>query len=399
MPSSVTLECVRKVAGDKVILNNVSLEVRSGEFLTLVGPSGCGKSTLLRLIAGLTDHASGHVRIDGCDVTALAPRERGVAMVFQSYALYPHMTVRENIATPLRMSELGPLGRMPIVGRFFERSTKDSIRRRVEEAARSVELLRELDRKPSQLSGGQRQRVAIARALVRNPGVFLMDEPLSNLDARLRVHMRGEISKLHKTLGSTIIYVTHDQTEAMTLSDRVALMMDGEIIQLGTPRELFERPDDIRVARFIGSPEINLIEGSLCDGELRLCGKLLGISLSGAVPERVVLGIRPQHWRGVVNDDCHVSFSFRVEREESLGADMLLYGRLAGEAEGLSERVARLPFELAQDLKRASREWAAPVTLWIDPKRILVFDASTGRRISHTGKALLESTDELERAA
>lgn len=256
MPSAVTIKRLKKVVGGKSILKSIDLAVRPGEFLTLVGPSGCGKSTLLRVISGLTEFTSGSVLIDDKEVSELAPRERGVAMVFQSYALYPHMTVAENIATPLNMAELSSLERAPLIGRLFGAEKRRSIEDRVRAAARLVELEPYLQMKPSQLSGGQRQRVAIARAMVRRPGVFLMDEPLSNLDARLRTHMRGKIAELHQRLGATFIYVTHDQSEAMTLSDRIALMMEGEIIQLGTPDELYERPDNIRVAKFIGSPEI-----------------------------------------------------------------------------------------------------------------------------------------------
>ena len=259
MPSAVTIKRLKKVVGGKSILKSIDLAVRPGEFLTLVGPSGCGKSTLLRVISGLTEFTSGSVLIDDKEVSELAPRERGVAMVFQSYALYPHMSVAENIATPLNMAELSSLERAPLIGRLFAAENRRSIDDRVRAAARLVELEPYLQMKPSQLSGGQRQRVAIARAMVRRPGVFLMDEPLSNLDARLRTHMRGKIAELHQRLGATFIYVTHDQSEAMTLSDRIALMMEGEIIQLGTPDELYERPDNIRVANFIGSPEINLL--------------------------------------------------------------------------------------------------------------------------------------------
>ena len=254
MPSAVTIKRLKKVVGGKSILKSIDLAVRPGEFLTLVGPSGCGKSTLLRVISGLTEFTSGSVLIDDKEVSELAPRERGVAMVFQSYALYPHMSVAENIATPLNMAELSSLERAPLIGRLFGAEKRRSIEDRVRAAARLVELEPYLQMKPSQLSGGQRQRVAIARAMVRRPGVFLMDEPLSNLDARLRTHMRGKIAELHQRLGATFIYVTHDQSEAMTLSDRIALMMEGEIIQLGTPDELYERPDNILSLIHISEP-------------------------------------------------------------------------------------------------------------------------------------------------
>lgn len=293
MPSAVTIKRLKKVVGGKSILKSIDLAVRPGEFLTLVGPSGCGKSTLLRVISGLTEFTSGSVLIDDKEVSELAPRERGVAMVFQSYALYPHMSVAENIATPLNMAELSSLERAPLIGRLFGAEKRRSIEDRVRAAARLVELEPYLQMKPSQLSGGQRQRVAIARAMVRRPGVFLMDEPLSNLDARLRTHMRGKIAELHQRLGATFIYVTHDQSEAMTLSDRIALMMEGEIIQLGTPDELYERPDNIRVAKFIGSPEINLLPALVRSGRLIFNGQATALRIASP-DSTVTIGIRAQ---------------------------------------------------------------------------------------------------------
>src|SRR5210317_2498365 len=241
----IQLKQVQKKFGETEVIPPIDLEINDGEFLVFVGPSGCGKSTLLRLIAGLEDVSDGAVMIDGVNATDIAPAKRGLAMVFQSYALYPHMSVRKNIAFPLRMAGL----------------PKDEIEKRVTNAASVLNLTDYLDRRPGQLSGGQRQRVAIGRAIVREPAAFLFDEPLSNLDAALRVGMRLEISELHKRLNSTMIYVTHDQVEAMTMADRIVVLNNGIIEQVGTPLELYRNPKNIFVAGFIGSPKMNLIKG------------------------------------------------------------------------------------------------------------------------------------------
>lgn len=389
MASAVTLSSVLKKAGEKTILNNISLSVKPGEFMTLVGPSGCGKSTLLRLIAGLTDCDCGSVNIDDRDVVQLAPRDRGVAMVFQSYALYPHMTVRENVATPLRMSRLSAIERLPWIGPLLARDKYRSIERDVTRAIESVQLNTQQDNKPSQLSGGQRQRVAIARAMVRNPGVFLMDEPLSNLDARLRVHMRGEIAKLHKSMGATIIYVTHDQTEAMTLSDRIALMMDGEIVQVGTPEELYETPRDIRVAKFIGSPEINLIEVKVNCSRVEFAGEATSLLLLRvANGSKLSIGIRPHQW--LVNEQlsqADLIFSVKVEREEVLGADVLLYGHL--DAQPKTPIVARFSADCVKRLRGESNHWSNLLSFGINACEMHLFD-DRGSRIPCPALTILD---------
>jgi len=242
---NINLKQVTKSFGDVQVIPPLDLEINEGEFVVFVGPSGCGKSTLLRLIAGLEDTTSGHIQIDGTDATSLPPAKRGLAMVFQSYALYPHMTVRKNIAFPMKMAGL-------------DQATQDA---KIEAAAKALNLTDYLDRRPGQLSGGQRQRVAIGRAIVREPAAFLFDEPLSNLDAALRVGMRLEISELHEKLKTTMIYVTHDQVEAMTMADKIVVLQAGVIEQVGSPLELYRTPRNRFVAGFIGSPKMNLIEG------------------------------------------------------------------------------------------------------------------------------------------
>src|SRR5580693_6956998 len=242
---SIQLEQVRKEFGPVSIIKGVDLEIKNGEFVVFVGPSGCGKSTLLRLISGLEDVSSGKIVIDGKDATDLGPAQRGLAMVFQSYALYPHMSVRNNIAFPLKMAKV----------------SQDIIDQKVARAAKTLNLGDYLDRRPGQLSGGQRQRVAIGRAIVREPSAFLFDEPLSNLDAALRVQMRMEVTKLQKQLGTTAVYVTHDQVEAMTMADKIVVLNAGNIEQYGSPLELYERPANLFVAGFIGSPKMNLVTG------------------------------------------------------------------------------------------------------------------------------------------
>ena len=270
----ITLKQVRKSFGDVHVIPGVDLDIRDGEFVVFVGPSGCGKSTLLRLIAGLEDTSAGVIQIDGKDATHLPPAKRGLAMVFQSYALYPHMTVRKNIAFPLKMAGMSEA----------EQAQK------IEAAAKVLNLTSYLDRRPGQLSGGQRQRVAIGRAIVREPAAFLFDEPLSNLDASLRVTMRQEITELHQTLKTTMIYVTHDQVEAMTMADKIVVLNAGLVEQVGSPMELYNRPDNLFVAGFIGSPRMNLIEGVEADK--------LGAKTIGVRPEHISIGEGP--WSGTV---------------------------------------------------------------------------------------------------
>ncbi|MFT3673106.1 ABC transporter ATP-binding protein [Aestuariivirga sp.] len=301
---TISLRNVRKAFGDATIIPNANLDIGNGEFIVFVGPSGCGKSTLLRLIAGLEDLTSGVIEIDGRDVTAAAPSERGLAMVFQSYALYPHMSVRNNIAFGLKMAGV----------------PKAEIDEKVAKAAATLNLTEYLDRKPRQLSGGQRQRVAIGRAIVRQPKAFLFDEPLSNLDAALRVNMRVFIMQLHKDLGSTMIYVTHDQVEAMTMADRIVVLNRGNIEQVGSPLELYNNPDSLFVAGFIGSPKMNFITGA-----------------EAAKHKAHTIGIRPEHIEIAAGAG---TWTGKIALAEHLGADSFLHvdagpaGRLVVRAPG-----------------------------------------------------------------
>lgn len=297
------------------VLKNTHLDVENGAFCVFVGPSGCGKSTLLRIIAGLETATTGEVRIDGKAVTDVDPSDRGIAMVFQSYALYPHMSVRDNMGFGLRM------GGTP----------KAEIARRVARAAEILQISPLLDRRPAQLSGGQRQRVAIGRAIVRDPKVFLFDEPLSNLDAELRVQMRVEISKLHKSLGATMIYVTHDQTEAMTMADKIVVMRAGVIEQAGPPLELYSDPDNAFVAGFLGSPRMNFFQGRMADDgdhaviladDQRL--PLPNLSNPPAAREEVLIGIRPEHMDSAEPD---VQLSLSVDVVEHLGTTNFIYAK------------------------------------------------------------------------
>ncbi|MBL9057483.1 MAG: ABC transporter ATP-binding protein, partial [Rhodobacteraceae bacterium] len=271
---NITLSNVRKSFGETHVIPGIDLNIEEGEFVVFVGPSGCGKSTLLRLIAGLEDISAGVIRIDGQDATALPPAKRGLAMVFQSYALYPHMSVKKNIAFPLKMAGLDPA----------------VIEQKVANAAKVLNLSNYLDRRPGQLSGGQRQRVAIGRAIVREPAAFLFDEPLSNLDAALRVSMRQEISELHQTLKTTMIYVTHDQVEAMTMADKIVVLNAGRIEQVGSPLDLYRAPANLFVAGFIGSPKMNFITGAEAAKH--------GATTIGIRPEHVMIGDGP--WQGTV---------------------------------------------------------------------------------------------------
>ena len=279
---SIRLNKVSKAFGEMKVIPSIDLEIENGEFVVFVGPSGCGKSTLLRLIAGLEDTSGGRIEIDGKDVTSEAPARRGLAMVFQSYALYPHMTVRKNIAFPLKMAG-------------EEQSVID---RKVAEAAKVLNLTDYLERKPGQLSGGQRQRVAIGRAIVRQPTAFLFDEPLSNLDAALRVTMRLEISELHQQLGTTMIYVTHDQVEAMTMADKIVVLNRGNVEQVGSPLELYSKPRNLFVAGFIGSPRMNLIEGAEA--------AKLGAKTIGVRPEHMTVSTTEGAWKGTVGVAEHL---------------------------------------------------------------------------------------------
>ncbi|HMG51697.1 MAG TPA: sn-glycerol-3-phosphate ABC transporter ATP-binding protein UgpC [Inquilinus sp.] len=316
--AGVTLRGIRKSFGDIEIIKGVDLDIRDHEFVVFVGPSGCGKSTLLRLIAGLEDISSGDLAIDGQKVNDLPPAERGIAMVFQSYALYPHMTVYENMAFGLKLAK----------------TNKAEVERKVGDAAKVLQLEPLLKRKPKELSGGQRQRVAIGRAIVRNPKVFLFDEPLSNLDAALRVQMRIEIARLHNDLNATMIYVTHDQVEAMTLADKIVVLSAGRIEQVGSPLELYHHPDNLFVAGFIGSPKMNFIETTVtaADGATATVNLPGGGSVTVPVQQgrakagdKVTLGVRPEHMSVALGGATGPAFPGQVFVVERLGGETFLY--------------------------------------------------------------------------
>ena len=389
--AAIALESIAKSFGHAPVLKGVSLAIRDGEFLSLVGPSGCGKTTLLRIIAGLELQDAGRVAIDARNVDGLAPKARDVAMVFQTYALYPHMTVAQNLAVPLVMRRLSSLQRLPIIGRLLPgtASTRAAIAREVREVAATLGIGELLGRRPGQLSGGQRQRVAVGRALVRRPSVFLMDEPLSNLDAKLRVAMRAEIKELHARLGVTFVYVTHDQAEAMTLSDRVALMMDGALIQIAPPHILHDDPDDARVAEFFGSPPINLVPAATLPprllaatlGRLGFAGSGLAGFGSADATAGLIVGIRPQALMLAPAGREDVLHG-RLRFVEHLGADLYLHVDLAGVARPLVARIA--PAE-GQSLRPG-----AAVSLLADAAALLLFDAA-GRRVrGQTGDVIIQ---------
>lgn len=307
--------------GKTMIVRDVSFEIHDTEFLVLVGPSGCGKSTILRMIAGLEEITAGDLYIDNKQVNYLQPKDRDIAMVFQNYALYPHMTVYQNMAFGLKIKKV----------------PKKEINERVRRAAEILEITELLDRRPGAMSGGQRQRVAIGRAIVRDPKVFLFDEPLSNLDAKLRVAMRVELQKLHQKLNATMVYVTHDQTEAMTLGDRIVVLKDGDIMQIGTPMELYNEPDNIFVAGFIGSPPINFIEGDIKNtGGLVFANEKLNLKIDISqivnkgireyVNKRIVMGIRPENVsERPSNENNYYKFSILISAIEQMGNEMLVY--------------------------------------------------------------------------
>jgi len=323
--SKLSLRNINKIYDNNVqAVFDFNLEVEDREFVVLVGPSGCGKSTTLRMIAGLEEITSGELYIESRLVNNVQPKDRDIAMVFQSYALYPHMSVYDNMAFGLKLKK------MP----------KDEIERRVQEAARILEIEPYLKRKPKALSGGQRQRVALGRAIVRNAKVFLMDEPLSNLDAKLRVQMRTEIIKLHDRIETTTIYVTHDQTEAMTMADRIVVMKDGYIQQIGSPKEVYDKPKNMFVANFIGAPAMNFIYGKYASGKFWVAENSFSIpdmykdDLKPYEGKQVVLGIRPEdiHYEGIVSDTFpDTPFDFYVEVSELLGHEFILHGKFFGQ--------------------------------------------------------------------
>jgi multiple sugar transport system ATP-binding protein len=358
MNQDLRLEGLTKRFGSRLAVEIPSLTIAHGEFFTLVGPSGCGKSTTLNLIAGLEEATSGVIRLGERDLTSLPPHQRDVAFVFQSYALYPHRTVFGNLAFPLELAGVA----------------RAEIRRRVTEAAEMLGLTALLEKRPAQLSGGERQRVALGRAIVRQPRLFLFDEPLSNLDAPLRVQMRRELRRLHQQLGTTFIYVTHDQEEALSLSDRVAVMQAGRIQQCGTPAEVYERPAKVFVAAFFGSPAINLLEATLGSEEGTACCEVggrrlrLGTEVSAKGPEKVTLGVRPEHLH-LQREPGDDAWPARIAFAEPHGA--LSY---------LEVEVDELRLTAVERLELGFRA-GEQVWLRIDRERVHLFDAATAARL------------------
>ncbi|HEX3359932.1 MAG TPA: sn-glycerol-3-phosphate ABC transporter ATP-binding protein UgpC [Solirubrobacterales bacterium] len=393
--AEIVLDGVTKVFDDGYeAVKDMNLDIADGEFVILVGPSGCGKSTALRMIAGLEDISSGELRIGDQVVNDRSPKDRDIAMVFQNYALYPHMTVRENMGFALSLAKVD----------------KAEIDQKVEEAAEKLDLVKHLDRKPANLSGGQRQRVAMGRAIVRDPSAFLMDEPLSNLDAKLRVQMRTEVARLQSDLETTMVYVTHDQTEAMTLGDRVAVMRAGALQQVGSPEELYERPKNLFVAGFIGSPAMNFMVADISGGKIHLpIGEVDPAQIDGLelpAEGKVVAGIRPESFEDatIVPDQTKaqrgLTFEAEIDLVESLGSDLYAYFHIesegvqsdqladlvgerlaetgtAGKREGQEQIVARL--EPTSKVKR--RQTAQ---LWADTSKLHLFDPESGERIGRS---------------
>jgi multiple sugar transport system ATP-binding protein len=390
--SEIVLDQVTKRFDDGTeAVKQMSLDIPDGEFVILVGPSGCGKSTALRMIAGLEDITEGELKIDDRVVNDLAPKDRDIAMVFQNYALYPHMTVRENMAFPLKLADV----------------PKEEIERKVGEAAQTLDLTEYLDRRPANLSGGQRQRVAMGRAIVRDPKAYLMDEPLSNLDAKLRVQMRTEVARIQQRLGTTTVYVTHDQTEAMTLGDRVAVMRTGVLQQVGKPTELYGHPTNLFVAGFIGSPAMNFVPGTLSGGKVRTpFGELPAPEDiqggDGGGDRDVIVGIRPEHLEDarVVDSEARsqgATFKAKLDLVESLGAEYYAYFHLEGtrvESEHLQEVAAdaglgEVPSAQAGDTSLVARlnemseiSEGDEIELWLDTRRLHLFDPESGENLA-----------------
>ncbi len=396
MSSIVLKNLVKKYGDGYPAVNDVSLDIAEGEFMILVGPSGCGKSTLLRMIVGLEDITAGDLTIGGKRVNELAPRDRNLAMVFQNYALYPHLTVFENIAFPLRLAK----------GQHDEAK----IRSMVTDAAKMLELGEHLDRKPANLSGGQRQRVAMGRAIVRHADAFLFDEPLSNLDAKLRGQMRTEIARMQRRLGITTIYVTHDQTEAMTLGDRVAVLRKGVLQQCASPRELYEQPVNLFVAGFIGSPPMNFLPAEVSDGTLRL--PFADVPMDGRLAERVagkglvIVGMRPEHFKDrSLGGSEGVDFDAVVDQTEWLGNEQYAYIPYATH-EAVQSKLDELDRELDGegmrpqivvnlDARSRVREGASAL-LTFDPAHIHVFDPNSGECLTRDESKAAEIAQDSE---
>ncbi len=342
---------------DTPAVPGIDLEIHDGEFMVLVGPSGCGKSTTLRMLAGLEDVTDGHIFIGDREVTTLPPKDRDIAMVFQNYALYPHMSVADNMGFSLKMAKV----------------PSEEREKKIKHAAELLGLTDFLDRKPKALSGGQRQRVAMGRAIVREPQVFCMDEPLSNLDAKMRVNTRTDIAKLQSDLGITTVYVTHDQVEAMTMGDRVAVMKLGVLQQVDTPLALYDKPCNLFVAGFIGSPAMNLLEGTSADGEVKLGGYTVPVDPGARkrMDGKVTVGVRPENWRVVSEDE---GLPVKVTVVEQLGSDNFIYG--SSDVEGVPNNIIiRLP-------GRQTSAKGDTVYVTTDPDHVHVFDTETGDRLS-----------------
>jgi len=382
----------RRFPDGTVAVNHLSLEIKDGEFMIIVGPSGSGKSTVLRMIVGLEDITAGAIRIDGQEVTTKAPRDRNLAMVFQDYALYPHLTVRENMEFPLKL----------------RKASKEERNEKIERAAKTLEIGDLLDRKPAQLSGGQRQRVAMGRAIVRDPAAFLLDEPLSNLDAKLRLQVRGELADLQRRLNATMVYVTHDQVEAMTLGDRVALLRRGVVQQVATPKTLYLSPANIFVAGFIGSPAMNFFPARVENGRVRL--PMVDYDLPEHIrararvleSRRVTAGIRPEHFEdialvGTAQRAEGIRFTAKVDRLEWLGSELFVYFKVTrqGAREGASSGLREVASELREAGVRAEEEEQTVARIdpasdvadgddaefWIDTNRVYYFDADSGENL------------------
>ena len=356
--SGVTIESVFKRYGAVQVVHGINLDVAEKEFVVLVGPSGCGKSTTLRMVAGLEEISAGDVTIDGRVVNRVAPKDRDVAMVFQNYALYPHLNVADNMAFGLRIR------RMP----------KTEIKKTIDDVAAILGLTPYLDRRPADLSGGQRQRVAMGRAIVRHPKVFLFDEPLSNLDAKLRTQMRAEIKRLHNRLGVTSIYVTHDQVEAMTLADRIVVMNDGRIEQVGTPMELFNDPANTFVAGFLGSPPMNQVRGKMTETGVDIRGSLINMpnGTGGNTGRDVIVGIRPEHIQ--INAGTDTSpLMISLELVEPLGSEALLHANFAGE-----------PFVIKADTNGDIAHLASVTEVHVSASLIKLFDGESGMALDIT---------------
>ncbi|AUI63645.1 ABC transporter ATP-binding protein [Amycolatopsis sp. BJA-103] len=390
--AEIVLEKVSKKYPDGALaVSEVDMTIADGEFIILVGPSGCGKSTTLNMVAGLEDISSGELRIDGKRVNEKAPKDRDIAMVFQSYALYPHMSVRENMAFPLRLAKVDD----------------KTVRAKVEEAAKILDLTGHLDRKPANLSGGQRQRVAMGRAIVRNPKAFLMDEPLSNLDAKLRGQMRTSVSKIQKQLGTTTLYVTHDQTEAMTLGDRVVVLRAGYVQQIGSPQFLYDNPANLFVAGFIGSPSMNFVPATLENGTARsalgdipLTDRVRQLVEAADAPREVIVGIRPEHFEDAALVDASArqgaTFTAHVDVLESMGSEKFAHFSVEGEAASSSDLAdlaadsgsSDVPGSESQIVARLSAASSAAenrdVELWFDADKIKLFDGASGKNLTYT---------------